>query len=156
MSSHLALSGNQSGGLDAINLLGFTKAFIAELVSQGVRDLEPRAPNARRGFACVVSLLDERVEKLEDDGRGWQQVLPLASIANELRESANGGVEGWERALRLAQLTFTTVGNPDYDQVEFSIDSATAVDTIERLPETQQLLAREAVERFMKEWRLGA
>jgi hypothetical protein len=145
-----ALSGTPEA-YSGLSLLGFTKAFVAELVVNKVHAIIPRREDARKGFERVVDLLDDRLNKLDEQGAPWEAVLPLANVANQLRTSSNGGVEGWERALHLAQLTFTSVPNPDYDVVELAIDSPSAETEVEQLSEYDQILVREAAKRFIAE-----
>lgn len=147
-----ALSGKEMSGL---SLLAFTKGFVAELVLAQMPDIVPRDPRARRGFKKVVELLDDRARALKASGASWKEVLPVAKLANTLRMSTNGGVEGWERALRLAQLTYTRVGNPDYTEVEFSVDGVTAKIDVDRLPKVEQDLVKEAAKLFLEEWSGG-
>ncbi len=129
----------------------FIKAFIAELVLRGITGVPPRDPATRLGFARVVDLLDERSRELRSAGASLSEREEWVESANQLRLSPTGGVENWERALRAAQLTFTMVGNPDYELVSFTIDKDRARSELDRLSGEQQSFVREAAGAFEEE-----
>ena len=101
MKPHTALSGKS---VDVLDLQGFAKAFVAELVSRDLVAVRPKSPTDRRGFASVVRLLDEKIRELQESGSDKGEIRQLIRIANELRPSNTGGFEGFEAALRSLQL----------------------------------------------------
>ena len=120
----------------------FVKGVIAKLVLGGIQAIPPRDPDVQRAFARIVELFDGRVRELQAAHAPKRAIRSWIEAGNELRLSATGGVENWERALRSAQLTFTTVGNPTYDLVTFTIDRARADSELGSLnPETAQLVS---------------
>jgi hypothetical protein len=90
-------------------------------------------------------MLDERARALLAEKAPISEVRPWIDAGNQLRLSPTGGAENWERALRSAQLTFTKVGNPDYELVSFIIDKARACSELEYLaPDQREFVARAA------------
>lgn len=130
----------------------FVKAFVAELVLNDFRSLPPRDPDFHGGLERVVELLDARATALLEN-EAIEEARPWVEIANDLRFTATGGVENWERALRRAQLTFTQVGNPDYEFIDFLIDKARAKSELDSLAPEQQQFAREAANAFIAQVR---
>jgi hypothetical protein len=128
----------------------FIKAFIAQLVQAGKPGVPPRDPSVRRGFRKVVELIDDRVRTLRAAGTSLVVLRPWIEAGNHLRLSATGGVENWERALRSAQLTFTKVGNPGYEMVTFTIDTARAQSELASLQATEKEFVNAAVSEFLK------
>jgi hypothetical protein len=123
----------------------FIKGFIANLVLAGKQSIPPRDAHVRRGLKLVVEMLDERARSLLAGDAAFATVRPWIDSGNQLRLSPTGGAENWERALRSAQLTFTKVGNPDYEVITFVIDPARAESEIEHLsPVHREFVARAA------------
>jgi hypothetical protein len=142
----LVLSGK---GVDALDLKTFTKAFVASLVARDLLELRPGDQSTRRGFAGVVKVLDERRRALQDEGGPKDLLRGLTKVANELRPSNTGAFDGFEAALRQAQLTFTTSPNPDYDDIVFSVPKAYAEATVGALPPEQRSIINQAVDAFV-------
>src|SRR5690348_17169001 len=109
-----------------VDLQSFTKALVANLVDLNVRAVSPHDTEDRRGFAGVVRSLDQKVKALQKAGASASQILAVAKIANELRESSIGNYEGFEAALRSLQLTFTASPNPFYDDIAFPVSQVQA------------------------------
>src|SRR5262245_3029671 len=118
MTSSRALAGETT--VPPIDLLTFTKAFVAGLVTRGAQSIHPQEPADRRGFQSVVELLDAKVDQLVAETDQRLLARALIRIANELRPSNSGSFEGFEVALRSLQLTFASCPNPWYDEIEFS------------------------------------
>jgi hypothetical protein len=127
----------------------FIKAFVAQLVLQGYDAIAPRDPKIRLGLRRVGEILQHQVEssclnaESTENRRGW------VKTANQVRISPTGGVENWERAFRAAQLTFTQVGNPDYELITFAIDGSRAKSEIETLTDDQEKFITEVADEFL-------
>lgn len=129
----------------------FVKGFIAKLVLEGHRSIPPRDPHVRRGLKRVVEMLDEQARLLMAQEGGMASARPWIDAGNQLRLSPTGGVENWERALRSAQLTFTQVGNPDYELVSFEIDPARAESELTHLEPSFRNFIDQAAAAFIKQ-----
>jgi len=127
----------------------FVKGFIANLVLSGHASIPPRDPHVRRGLKRVVEMLDEEVRRVISEGGTVSRARPWIDTGNQLRLSPTGGVENWERALRSAQLTFTKVGNPDYELVNFEIDTARAESELSHLDPAFRKFIERATEAFI-------
>ena len=126
----------------------FVEAFVAGLVVEGVRQIAPKAPSARRGFIAVVALLDSQIKRFEREGLPWGEIWPWVQTVNRLRLSSLNGVENWEHQLRAAQGVHTQVPNFTYERVSLAIDPVTAQGELKKLNPDQQSLIKAAVERF--------
>jgi hypothetical protein len=133
----------------------FIKGFIANLVLAGHQSIPPREPKVTQGFWRVVEMLDERARKMLSQKASFSSVRPWIDAGNQLRLSPTGGVENWERALRAAQLTFTKVGNPDYELVSFEIDRARAQSELDHLDAEFRTFVADATTAFLEKAKLG-
>jgi hypothetical protein len=143
----MGLSGDEEA-LRRIDLHSFTKAFVAGLVSTNVDAVQPHDPRDRRGFARVVEILDDEVQKLLKAEADPDTVLPLAKLANELRASGTGGFEGFEAALRALQMTFTASPNAWHDDISFPVTAIDASSYFRSVPARTKALAMRAAEAF--------
>lgn len=129
----------------------FVKGFIAKLVLEGHSSIPPRDPHVRRGLKRVVEMLDEKARSFMTQEGAMARARPWIDAGNQLRLSPTGGVENWERALRSAQLTFTKVGNPDYELVSFEIDPARAESELAHLEPSFRSFIDQAVTAYIKQ-----
>ncbi|MGA7453187.1 MAG: hypothetical protein WBW73_18555 [Rhodoplanes sp.] len=139
-----------SEALTEIDLLSFTKAWVASLVMRDIEAIRPHDPRDRRGFKRVVEVLDDEVNELISENAAARIILPLLTVANELRPSNTGAFEGFEAALRSLQLTFTSSSNPWYDDIEFPVSRTQAESFVSLLPDRQRELATAAAEAFVQ------
>ena len=146
----MALDGSD-GRPESLDVRSFTKAFVAGLVTHDMFEVRPGDLETRRGFAGVVRVLDEQKRALQERGGPKELVRSLARVANELRPSNTGAFDGFEAALRQAQLTFTTSPNPDYDDIVFSVPKAYAEATVGELPSEQKEIVNRAVDVFVRQ-----
>ncbi len=136
---------------DSLDLRTFTKAFVAGLVAKDMYELRPADTLTRRGFEMVVRVLDAARVKLKEEGADKDFVRRVGRLANELRASNTGAFDGFESALRQAQLTFTSSPNPEYDDIVFSVPKAYAESTVKGLARSAKRLVTEAVGAFVKQ-----
>lgn len=97
-----------------------------------------------------VELLDSKVKALLEQNAAAEAVLPLLTVANELRPGNTGAFEGFEAALRSLQLTFTSSPNPWYDDIEFPVSQTQAESFMSLLPHPQRQLAIAAADAFIR------
>jgi hypothetical protein len=147
MKPHPALSGKSGEQMD---LLQFTKAFVAELVSRDLLAVRPKSPTDRRGFAGVVRQLDSAIVKLQEESADKKQIRKLVRLVNSLRPSNTGGFEGFEAALRALQLTFSSCPNPFYEEISFDVPKPYAKATVAALPEFDRKLVDAAADAFLQ------
>lgn len=133
----------------------FIKGFIANLVLAGHRSIPPREPKVTQGLWRVVEMLDERARTMLAQKESVSSARPWIDAGNQLRLSPTGGVENWERALRAAQLTFTKVGNPDYELVSFEIDCARAQSELDQLDGDFRSFVADVAQAFLDKAELG-
>ena len=126
----------------------FVELFVAALVLNGWRRLTLKDPQARHALASVVDIMDQIVRDLSAGGASWDVVWPWVQTANRLRLSSTGGLENWEHQLRAAQRRFTSVPNPEYDSVDFSIDPLVAKSELESTTREHRDLVDTAVQAF--------
>jgi hypothetical protein len=148
MNTSTALSGKRS---EIRGLQEFAKAFVAGLVWRDLLAVRPQNPNDRRGFAKVVTLLDNKILELERIVGDKRQIRQWRRIANELRTSNTGGFEGFEAALRSLQLTSASCPNPFYEEITFDVPRSYAKATVDGLPEFSRTLVDAAAEAFVQE-----
>ena len=136
-----------------LDLQSFAKAWVAELIDQGVSGVYPHEKSDRRGFEGVVRALDDLIEQRLSEGADKSSLLPLLRITNDLRPSSAGDYEGFELALRSLQLTFTSSPNPWYDYISFPISKIHAESFLKQLPKSIRDIATLAATAYVTEKR---
>lgn len=131
-------SKSASAALSEIDLHSFTKASVASLVARDIEAIRPHDPRDRRGFKRVVELLDSKVKALLEQNAAAEAVLPLLTVANELRPGNTGAFE------------FTSSPNPWYDDIEFPVSQTQAESFMSLLPHPQRQLAIAAADAFIR------
>jgi hypothetical protein len=126
----------------------FVELFVAALVQNGWRRITLKDAQVRAGFEAVVNIMDDIIAGLMQSDASWDVVWPWVQTANRLRISSTGGLENWEHQLRAAQRKFTSVPNPEYDSVDFSIDPLVAKRELESISLEHQKLVDSAVQAF--------
>jgi hypothetical protein len=125
----------------------FCKAFVAALVLEGERVLEPKLPRVRRGFRRVIDVLESQVTTESAKGAStWFK--QLVRLRNELYPSNNGTFDSMEMTLRDLQTSSVSCPNPDYDYISFDISRVFAESILGALSDPERLLVKEAAKAF--------
>ena len=127
------------------------EALVASLVVKRLSAIRPNDPNVRRGFSKILQTVEDAAEAVRNDPAETPRLRQLVRLRNELRPSSSGSYEGFESALRALQLTFTSVPNPFYTEIAFTVPPAYAAATLKRTPEFERELAERAADAFVAE-----
>lgn len=138
--------------MDQLSVTEFVQGFVAQLIEADAVALRPKSEQDREGFGRVVDTLNSEIARLrraspKGEDLDWYRSLVL--LRNELQASSSGAFDGFERALRNLQLSFTNSPNPFYEEIAFSVSKPFASAVFDDLPHRAQELAKRAAVEFL-------
>ena len=134
--------------LMALDIGTFARGFVAALVIDGVKSIQPKHPDDQRQLHRMWGFIGAMASELAEQDVNEDWFMQVVSLKNDLAPGTMGAFETLETALRDLQLSFTACGNPTYEDISFTISKPFAESELERMSEEEQHVVLEAVKAF--------